>query len=693
LPHPITFRLFNPLNNRYTHAVPREFSAEEGVVVISPFLGEMLGLSPSPESSPPSAPKGSASASATPSPPSQKITISFHPLLKATYARLRPLAAGYDEADWKSLLERELRLGYSTLTAGEILTVTSGGGRYRFLIDKLLPEGSEGVSVVDTDMEVEIVPLSKEQARETVQKKMLKQNSQQGKGWVGGARARKEKGGSVRVGELVQGVVARGEYVDFKLEEWDRAKGVAVELTVGGNGGDQEVGGLVDLLVATSSESGGGAPREDEFIWGDLSSQSTKRVVVGKGNVELAPLSPEQAEGSGEGAEGVEYLSIAVHGYSPPDASPSPPEGEEIFFRLHISQDEDDLSPPKTTAPTPSATEKICTNCNQPIPLGTYPLHTAFCHRNNTPCDFSPPCRTIFRRNGPPIRNIHWHCPHPDCSALGNDAARGGLQKHLSTFHTSRTCPACGFSARNTPQLAAHRVGGCPSKLALCRFCHLLLPQEGVRDQDTDAAGVGVEGERERERISLYLLSGLTHHELACGSRTTECPVCRSRCRLREFAAHKHMHELERLARPRPVKCGNVNCYRIVERDGNGLGLCPICYGPMYAPGVYDPPPYVNLKRRVERKLLTQGLSGCGRAHCTNTWCRTGRGNLGLAAFEGGMGGIKREVVMPLFEKWKSEGGGVGKGGGVRFCVDEETQRKRDLVERVCAEEGWEVEW
>lgn len=57
------------------------------------------------------------------------------------------------------------------------------------------------------------------------------------------------------------------------------------------------------------------------------------------------------------------------------------------------------------------------------------------------------------------------------------------------------------------------------------------------------------------------------------------------------------------------------------------------------------------------------------------------------------MGGIKREVVMPLFEKWKSEGGGVGKGGGVRFCVDEETQRKRDLVERVCAEEGWEVEW
>ncbi|KAF8427911.1 hypothetical protein EV426DRAFT_631721 [Tirmania nivea] len=713
LPHPIIFRLFNPLNNRYTHAVPREFSAEEGVIVLSPFLGEVLGLSlPSPSSSPPSTLEESASAPATP-PPSPKIMTSFQPLPKAIYARLRPLESGYDEADWKSLFERELRLGHSTLTAGETLTVTSGSGRYRFLIDKLLPEESEGVSVVDTDIEVEMMPLSEEQARETVQK-MLKKNGQQAKEWVGGAGfggARKEKGGSVRVGDVVQGVVARGEYVDFRLEKWDRVRGVAVELTVGENGGDDEVGGMVDLFIATSryrgagggvdGTGGGGAPREDEFIWGDLSSQSTKQVVIGRGNVELAPLSSELAEGSGEGPAGVEYLSITIHGYSPPDAPPTPPEawgGGEISFCLHISQDEDDLSSTTATSPPttpgPSADKKICTNCNQPIPLRTYPLHTAFCHRNNIPCDFSPPCSSIFRRNGLPIRDVHWHCPRSGCSARGNDAARGGLQKHTFILHTPRTCPACGFSARNTPQLAAHRVGDCPSKLALCRFCHLLLPQEGAKDHG-DGDGAGVEGERERERITLYLLSGLTHHELACGSRTTECPICHSRCRLREFAAHKHMHELERLSRPRPVKCGNENCYRVIDGrgGGNGLGLCAICYGPMYAPGVYDPPPYMQLRRRVERKLLTQGVAGCGRGYCRNVWCRTGRAKLELAAFDGGMGGVKREIVGPLFEKWDREGGGVGAGGGVRFCVDEVTQRRREVVERVCAEEGWELEW
>ena len=703
LPYPITFRLFNPANNRYTHAVPREFSAEEGVIVVSPFLGQVLGLE-----------------SQTPPPPI--ITTTFRALPKATYARLRPLASGYDEADWKSLLERELRLGYSTLTPGEVLTVTSGGGSYEFLIDKLLPEGSEGVCVVDTDMEVEMVPLSEEQARETMQKKIAKR----GQRWGGGGGARKEKGGSVRVGEVVQGVVARGEYVDFKLEKWDRGRGVAVELAVGEGGRDDEVGGLVDLLIATSryrgaagtdGGGGGGAPRQDEFVWGDLSSQNTKRVVVGSGNVELAPLSPERVEGSGEGPEGVEYLSISVHGYSPLGGEEEG-EREEISFRLHISQDEDNLSsPPPTSTPTPSADEKICTNCNQPIPLRTYPLHTAFCHRNNTPCNFSPPCSAIFRRNGPPIRDIHWHCPHPDCSARGNDVATGGLDKHLQIFHTPRTCPQCGTAARNTIQLAAHRVGECPSKLALCRFCHLLLPQDGVKEDTSAAAAAaadevgvgvgGVEGERERERLTLYLLSGLTHHEFTCGSRTTECPTCHSRCLLREFTAHQNMHNLERLSRPTPTLCGNLNCYRTIPTPpvGNELGLCAICYGPMYAPGVYDPPPYKHLRRRVERKLLVQGVTGCGRAHCTNIWCRTGRSNLALPEIVGGIQEVKKVFVKPLFDAWDGSGTSSSSSldsmssGGLRLCVDEVTQKRRELAQVLVDSGGdsdgeeWELQW
>src|SRR6266702_4493061 len=44
LPHPRTFRVVNPQNGRVVYAGIREFSAEEGEVVVSKFLRESLGL-------------------------------------------------------------------------------------------------------------------------------------------------------------------------------------------------------------------------------------------------------------------------------------------------------------------------------------------------------------------------------------------------------------------------------------------------------------------------------------------------------------------------------------------------------------------------------------------------------------------------------------------------------------------------
>ena len=44
LPHPLTFRLVNPNNDRVVYAGIREFSAEEGEIVLSGFLKEALGL-------------------------------------------------------------------------------------------------------------------------------------------------------------------------------------------------------------------------------------------------------------------------------------------------------------------------------------------------------------------------------------------------------------------------------------------------------------------------------------------------------------------------------------------------------------------------------------------------------------------------------------------------------------------------
>lgn len=694
LPHPITFKVFNPVNSRYTHAVPLEFSGEEGEVGVSPALGEILGLAAAAESTPSSSggvDSTSQSRSRSPAPVPAQLTVMFKALPKGRYVRLRPLEAGYDEEDWKALLERELRIGYSTLTVGEILSVGRGKGggdglgageKYKFLIDRLLPEGSEGVTVVDTDMEVEMQPLSEEQARETLQKRLARKNG----GGVGrGKGGGKAKGGKVGVGEVVEGGVRRGEYIDFRLEKWDRRKGVAVELVVGeGAGGDEGVGGMLDLLVSTSRYTGAGGdgaapgPREDEYVWGDLGNQSVKRVAIGPGNVELLPLSEELAEASGEGEHGVEYLSITVHGYAPPGDEAS---DAETPFRLRISQDPDDLDIPDspTTPPqaTPGPTEKLCTNCHQAIPQRTYPLHTAFCHRNNIPCPHHPPCAAIFHRNTPHLTKTHWHCPH--CPAKANDGlSPAGLQKHISTQHTPRACPSCAHPAPlpSLPALAHHRTTTCPAKPILCRFCHLLVPQDAPSPTTPQ-----------------HILTTLTPHEHTCGSRTTDCPLCARPVKLSALHAHLRNHTLARLSRPAPRPCANLLCARL-GGTANPLGLCAICFGPMY---VADDPAGVHLRRRVERRLLAQGVSGCRRGYCRNGWCATGRANLGVGAFEGGMGGVRRGVVEGVFERWDAGGGGAGGGNGLglglRLCVDEANQRRRGLVEGVCLEEGYGVEW
>ncbi|RPB09673.1 hypothetical protein P167DRAFT_291476 [Morchella conica CCBAS932] len=149
LPHPLIFRLYNPANNRFSHAVPREFSAAEGEVGISPFLREALGLEEKDEEALREGETGSRREK-------PRITIVSKSLPKGTHVRLRPLEAGYDDEDWKALLERHLRMHFTTLTTGEILSVAGrtnsrgkgGRGEFRFLIDKLEPE--EAVCIVDT---------------------------------------------------------------------------------------------------------------------------------------------------------------------------------------------------------------------------------------------------------------------------------------------------------------------------------------------------------------------------------------------------------------------------------------------------------------------------------------------------------------------------------------------------------------
>lgn len=688
LPNPLTFRLVNPHNGRAVYAGIREFSAEDNEIGLSPFLREALGLGDGSNTNGTGPLKGiedgNSGEKVVEGVPGQfeieealpRITIHAKQVPKGTYVRLRPLEAGYDPEDWKSLLERYLRDNFTTLTDGEILTVSGGKSeQFRFLVDKLAPKG-DGICVVDTDLEVDIEPLNEEQAQETLKRRIAKTQR------APGTREGSSVGGILELGKEQQGRVLGGEYVDYELSTWDRSGGVQIEVD---SIDDEEE---VNLFVSPLGPRQRARPRDTEYVFGDFSSRPAKRIRLQSTNVEL---------------ENAEALWISVHAYEPPD-------GEEnsnvtlsrrvpVPYHLRVTSSNsssfNNEEPSTLQNDGPTVPDEVqCKNCRQWIPHRTLFLHENFCLRNNILC---PNCQNVFIKTSPEWKN-HWHCPNDD--SYGNTSSSHA--KHDDIFHTLRTCPNCDYQASGLPDLAHHRTTTCPGKLILCQFCHLLVPQQGEADPSLQDPEV--------------LLSGLTPHELVDGARTTECHLCAKIVRLRDMNTHLKHHDLERLSRPKPSICRNVNCGRTLDGvgrngdigagkrmgqgAGNELGLCSICFGPLYV-SMYDPEGKA-LKRRVERRYLTQLLTGCGRPWCRNEFCKTGRKNTGVAK-EGEAITTKDAVPMvtPFVDVL------THLESPLHFCVDEGSQKRRGLAEMMAAEgdggvkgkakagteAGYELEW
>ncbi len=661
LPHPLTFRLVNTKNGNVVHAGIREFSAEEGEVGLSPFLLEALGVRAPPPNSKASAIHSNNNGS--PDAPIDltddnveedpaRITVHAKQLPKGTYVRLRPLEAGYNPADWKSLLERHLRENFTTLTNGEILTVRGlKSEEFRFLIDKFSPEG-DGICVVDTDLEVDIEALNEEQARETMKQILAKAHK------APGTAEESSVGGDLDVWKPSTGQVLDGDYVDYRLPSWDRSQGIDIELTT-------DDGEDVELFISPFSPHQRARPREDEHIWGDFNNATTKRVTIQPSNVEL---------------ENAGALYISVHSRDAPESqSPTahkfslrfkslPKESLPGSSKKPLTVDED------TEMHVPD--EEQCKNCHQWVPKRTMMLHENFCLRNNILC---PQCQNVFQKKSQKWQD-HWHCPHD--SEYGNTPA--SKAKHDSISHTPLPCPNCPVQAVNLRDLAAHRTSICPGKLILCQFCHLEVPQEG--DPFDPSPEV--------------LISGLTAHELADGARTTECHLCSKIIRLRDMATHLKHHELEKVSRPKPEICRNINCGRTLhgvgkngeigaesrmgQGPGNALGLCSICYGPLYV-NVYDPEGKA-MKRRVERRYLSQLISGCGKAWCKNEFCKTARAKSGK-----GDAAMTAQTALPMVKPLMDTIS--NNSAPMYFCVDEGSQKRRILAELLGAEGVFNFEW
>lgn len=551
-------------------------------------------------------------------------------LPKGSYVRLRPLEAGYDE-DWKALLERYLRENFTTLTTGEVLTVAGAGAgsgpgkgsEFRFLVDRVEPEG-DGICVVDTDLEVDIVALNEEQARETLKKRLEKATrSSSGNGGS-------SMGGVLKLGETVSGQVVAGEYVDYELRDWGRAD-LVVEV---------DADGEVCLFVSPLAARQRNRPRDDEHVFGDLSSRSLKRITIASTNVEL---------------DGAEALYVSVHA----------PDGQ-VPYKLRIvpSTDVDGEDEDADAEEEREEGSIQCKNCRQWVPERTLVLHENFCLRNNVLCTA---CDKVFQKRSPEWQN-HWHCAHDD--AYGTSIA--SHEHHDQTFHAPHACPACGFNASGLPRLAHHRTTTCPGKPILCQFCHLVVPQKADGEPDLHDPEV--------------LLSGLTPHELVDGGRTTECHLCNKIVRLRDMTTHLRHHDLNRLSRPVPRICLNQNCGRTVDaRTDTTLGLCPICYGPLYV-DTYDPDGKA-LRRRIERRYLSQMMTGCGKPWCRNKYCKT--------ANPDEVKGASISATRPLLDTVSFT---TPNTAPFYFCTDQTGQQRRGLAEMLAAQpaqpgKSYELPW
>lgn len=605
LPHPLIVKLTYQITAgpepavRTVHAVPREFSADEGTVVLSEFLRKTLGLN-----------QGDDVA---------KIDIEAASLPKGTQVRLRPLEEGYDDEDWRAILEQYMRERFATVEEGTILEVPRDvvgerGKPWRFLIDLAVPGGS--ICVVDTDLEVDIEPLNEEQARATLKQRIQRQSS----------------GGRLELDKEAEGELKPGEEHFYELEMWNRELPLQVVL----DGIGLEEGEDVDLFVTTDRQHH--KPRVDQHVWGDLDHNFPKHIFLSPGNIELVNS---------------KRLFIGVRSWADPSGNSFSDDVQARRYNLSITQSaispiQETMQPEETTS-APSPDHKRCPNCTQWILSRTFFLHESFCLRHNVLC---PICHAIFKRG---TETSHWHCQY--CSTSGNASA--SYDKHLSTTHTTRKCLSCPYIASSLRDLATHRTSVCPSKLILCSFCHLLVAQGGVGDGNTPDAET--------------ILSGLTRHELSCGGRTTECDRCGRRTRLRDLELHLKNHDLQRLAKPLPVRCTNPNCYRTVENREAQLGLCETCFSPLYAPN-YDPTG-TALRARVERKLLRQLIGGCGKSWCKNHLCITGRRNSG--------GDVKVDSkaalleVKSVLERSNDE---------VPLCVDLVTDKNRSLAEKLWIE-------
>lgn len=134
--YPMMFRVRGENSQNSTFCGVLEFSAQEGVVYLPPWMLKTLKISSS-----------------------DLVTLTNVALPVGTYTRIQPQSVDFlDITDPRAVLEHSLR-NFATLTVGDCVAVNYNNKIYELFVLEVKPNDGRGsISVLETDLQVEFAP-------------------------------------------------------------------------------------------------------------------------------------------------------------------------------------------------------------------------------------------------------------------------------------------------------------------------------------------------------------------------------------------------------------------------------------------------------------------------------------------------------------------------------------------------------
>ncbi|KAI3660327.1 hypothetical protein MP638_001764 [Amoeboaphelidium occidentale] len=397
---PLTFKLQAQSDGGTVYGGVREFTADPGTCLVSPWLYRSFNDMNDNENG-------------------LVVTVELHPLLKAAYCLLKPLADIPGNLNLKALLESHLRQNFTVISKGTTIDVNVyGKGVLSYFVE--LIKSTEQVEVpaavvIDTEISVDFSSSGFTQ---------LGMNTQESDTITDlSVDLLLQSDGFVK---LCDGHIYGRKYFKINTEKLQNAP-ITLNCTSEND----------DIVVYASFR----VERPSDLDFQFSSTESLKA-----GNSLCVNLSDYPRENNWPAHPGYLYLCIVSYG--------NKNSGE--MFRLECSMKPDKLK--DETAPVETS---LCPNCRENVSLQSLQLHMLRCERLKYYCET---CSSVVLKQH---QNSHWHCN--ECKKCGNSVSEKTL--HLELVHKKRYC-ICGFYGYQN-ELKYHCNNDCPKRSIICRYCHL----------------------------------------------------------------------------------------------------------------------------------------------------------------------------------------------------------------------------